>query len=239
MRTQKSDPRVLLVSPPWTSLNEPSLGLSVLRAVLDREGIPCRVLHLNLFTLEFLQANTYSAVAQVYALNDFVFSGLLDPAVTPRQLRLLREKCTELLGLDMIDHRKYGGVPGVVDQILRLRSEVIPQWIERKVDEMMRWQPTLVGFTCMFDQTIASAAISSLLKARYPETLVAFGGYAVRSPTAEMLLEAFPWIDAVCAGEGEPCIGKLALASAEAEPDLAAVPNLFFRNPAGKVVASQ
>src|ERR1051325_350660 len=96
-RAEKSDPRVLLVSPPWTSLNEPSLGLSILRSVLDNENIPCRVFHLNLFTLEFLRAETYSTLAQVYALNDFVFSGLIDPEVTPRQQRLLREKCSELL----------------------------------------------------------------------------------------------------------------------------------------------
>jgi hypothetical protein len=91
-------PRVLLVSPPWTSLNEPSLGLSILSAVLDKAAIPCRVHHLNLFALDWLRAETYAAIARVYALNDFVFSGLLDPEVTPHQLRLLREKCSELVG---------------------------------------------------------------------------------------------------------------------------------------------
>ncbi len=214
------DPRVLLVSPPWTSLNEPSLGLSILRAVLDKEHIPCRVFHLNLFTLEFLRANTYLALARVYALNDFIFSGLLDRNVTPSQLRLLREKCSELIGLGMIDHRQYGGIPGVVEQVLRLRSEVVPQWIEVKVEEMVRCRPTLVGFTCMFDQTIASVAISSRIKALAPKTFIVFGGYAVRSPTGEMLLESFPWIDAVCAGEGEPCVGALARASANTSSDL-------------------
>ena len=239
--SQSSAPRVLLVSPPWTSLNEPSLGLSLLRSVLDNEHIPCRVFHLNIFTLEFLQAKTYTALARVYALNDFVFSGLLDPTVSPRQLRLLREKCSELIALGMIDHRQYGGVPGVMEQILRLRSEVVPQWIESKIQEMMRWRPTLVGFTCMFDQTIASAAISLRIKTFAPDTLIAFGGYAVRSPTGEMLMDAFPWIDAVCTGEGEPCIADLARASRNAgdgHRDLSHVPNLVFRDAAGKLVES-
>jgi len=238
IKSSKSDPRVLLVSPPWTSLNEPSLGLSLLRSVLDHENIPCRVFHLNIFTLEFLQAKTYTALARVYALNDFVFSGLLDPNVTPRQLRLLREKCSELIALGTIDHRQYGGIPGVVEQILHLRSEVVPKWIECKVQEMMQWQPTVVGFTCMFDQTIASAAISSQLKKVAPDIPVVFGGYAVRSPTGEMLLEAFPWIDAVCAGEGESCIVDLARVSCDANPDLSKVPNLIFRDSAGKIVES-
>src|SRR5689334_2293226 len=140
----KCDPRVLLVSPPWTSLIEPSLGLALLRSVLDKEGITCRVFHLNLFTLEFLRAKTYATLAQAYALNDFVFSGLLDPKVTPRQQRLLREKCADLLASGTIDYRQYGGVPGVVEQILHLRSEVVPKWIECKVQELVQWRPTVV-----------------------------------------------------------------------------------------------
>jgi ribosomal peptide maturation radical SAM protein 1 len=230
-------PRVLLVSPPWTSLNEPSLGLSILSAVLDKAAIPCRVHHLNLFALDWLRAETYAAIARVYALNDFVFSGLLDPEVTPRQLRLLREKCSELVGLGAIDHRKYGGIPGIVEQIVRLRCEVVPKWVEAQVTRMLSCQPTLVGFTCMFDQTIASAAISSRVKALAPRVLVAFGGYAVRSPVGEMLLESFDWLDAVCTGEGEPCIGALARASTEAAPDLSRVPNLLYRNETGRIVA--
>lgn len=238
INSRRRDPRVLLCSPPWTSLNEPSLGLALLRSVLDNENIPCRVFHLNLFTLEFLKGPTYSALARVYALNDFVFSGVLDPEVTPRQLRLLREKCSELIALGTIDYRQYGGISGVVEQVLHLRAEVVPGWIECKVQEMLRWQPTVIGFTCMFDQTIASAAISARVKALAADTLVVFGGYAVRSPTGEMLLEAFPWIDAVCAGEGEPCIAELARVSSGANPDLSEVPNLIFRDSAGKIVES-
>jgi ribosomal peptide maturation radical SAM protein 1 len=91
----------------------------------------------------------------------------------------------------------------------------------------------------MFDQTIASAAIAARVKALYPETVIALGGYAARSPTAEMLLEAFPWVDAVCSGEGEPCVTALAQASNIPGHDLSGVPNLFRRDAAGKVVQNQ
>lgn len=210
------EPRVALVSTPWTNIQEPSLGLSLLKAVLSESGVQCRVRHLNLFTLDFLKADTYDALAQIYALNDFIFSGVLDPTVTARQLRLLREKCLQLASLGKIDHRRYGGIPGVVEQVLRLRAEVVPRWVDQHAHQLLEWRPTVVGFTCMFDQTIAAAAISCRIKAIDPSVLVAFGGYAVRSPTGEMLLDAFPWIDAVCIGEGEPAI--LALAQASVDP---------------------
>lgn len=226
---------MLLASVPWTNINEPSLGLALLKAVLNDAGVPCRVRHLNLLTLDFLNAGTYGALARVYALNDFVFSGVLDPRVTPKQLRLLREKCAELIGLGAIDHRRHGGIPGIVDQILRLRADVIPHWVDSQARDILRWEPTLVGFTCMFDQTIASAAIASRVKALEPGVLVAFGGYAVRPPTAEMLLDSFPWIDAICVGEGEPTILPLAVASAAPRRDLSGVPNLYSRDASGSV----
>lgn len=229
------EPRVVLVSPPWTSLNEPSLGLSILKAVLAKQGISCRVYHLNLFALDFLRGETYAAIGQTFALNDFVFSGLMDPVPSARQLRVLREKCAELAAVG-IDYRRHGGIPGVVDQLLRLRAEVVPAWIESHVTHILEQGPTLVGFTCMFDQTIASAAITLRLKARAPDVTVAFGGYAVRPPTGPMLLEAFPWVDAICTGEGEPCIGDLARASAIPGRDFSRVPNLLSRDRDGKVV---
>jgi len=234
----RGEPRVLLVSPPWTNTNEPSLGLAILSAVLKRRSIACRVSHLNLFMLDFLRPETYAAIARVFALNDFLFSGLLDPRVTPRQQRLLREKCSELISLGAIDHRKYGGIPGVVEQILHLRTEVIPKWVEAQVVQLLSWRPTLVGFTCMFDQTIASVAVASRIKALAPDVLIALGGYAVRAPTGEMLLESFSWIDAICTGEGEPCICDLAQASVMEDRDLSRVGNLLFRNATGRIATS-
>jgi ribosomal peptide maturation radical SAM protein 1 len=234
----RAQPRVLLVSPPWTNTNEPSLGLAILSAVLKRRSIACRVSHLNLFTLDFLRPETYAAIARVFALNDFLFSGLIDPSVTPRQQRLLREKCSELIALGAIDHRKYGGIPGVMEQILHLRTEVIPKWVESQVVRLLSWGPTLVGFTCMFDQTIASVAVASRIKALAPGVLIALGGYAVRAPTGEMLLESFSWLDAICTGEGEPCICDLAHVSVMEDRDLSRVSNLVFRDTNGRIATS-
>lgn len=91
------DPSVILVSLPWTTLTEPSLGLGLLKAILSREDIPCRVMHLNLFLLRHLHASTYFALSNVYALNDFLFSHILAPEVTHKQHQLLRQKVRELL----------------------------------------------------------------------------------------------------------------------------------------------
>ncbi|WP_179139767.1 RiPP maturation radical SAM C-methyltransferase [Bacillus sp. CDB3] len=230
----RSSSSVVLVSLPWTSLTEPSLGLGILRAVLDQERIPCRVLHLNIFLLEHLRADSYYALANVYALNDFLFSGVLDSEVSTKQLQWLRLKTSELLAYEQIDDKQYGGLDGVVHELLRLRQEVIPKWLAGWADQIAESNVTLVGLTCMFDQTIAALALAHLIKQRAPEKLIALGGYAVRSPTGEALLRSFSCIDVVCMGEGEPVMVPLALASAGLLP-LSDVPSIIYRGTSGEL----
>jgi ribosomal peptide maturation radical SAM protein 1 len=140
----------------------------------------------------------------------------------------LRIKAEEMLTLGLIDQSRFGGVDGVAEQILRIRDDVVPRWLDENADEIAASSATLVGFTCMFDQTIASLALAKLVKERAPEKLIAFGGYALRPPTGEAVMNAFPWVDAICTGEGEEVIGPLAEASSGLRP-LADVNGLLVR----------
>ena len=232
------EPSVLLVSMPWTVLGAPSLELGLLRAVLDQAGIPCRVRHLSLFMLEHLRAQTYEDLSDAYGLNDFLFSGVLDPEVTHAQSRVLREKIMELQYRGKFEALRRVGCDGMVDMLLHLRTNIIPTWLAEWASRISQGPWTLVGFTCMFDQTIASAALAKLIRDRAPDKMLALGGYAVRSPTAAMLVGAFPWIDAVCDGEGESTIVDLARASAGGIP-LADVPGIVFSSLDGTLVHTQ
>ncbi len=230
-------PSVLLLSLPWTSQGEPSLGLSLLKAVLDRQGIRCRILHLELFLLEHLQAETYESLSRVSPLNEFLFSGPLDPDLTNAQQRCLRQKVWDLVNAGLIDTQRFGGTEGMVATLLHLRNEVIPAWLHGWADEIARHEATLVGFTCMFDQTIASLALARLVRERASNKMLVLGGYAVRSPTAQMVLRSCPWIDAVCAGEGEVSIVQLARATVGEIP-LEEVQGIFYRAASGEPVST-
>src|SRR5262245_52281686 len=104
-------PAVTLISMPWTTLMEPSLGLGILHAVLDRQCIPTRIKHANLDLLRWLTPVTYMGIASVFALNDFLFTGSMAPEVTHTQARRLREKAHELLSRGL-DATSFGGVDG-------------------------------------------------------------------------------------------------------------------------------
>jgi ribosomal peptide maturation radical SAM protein 1 len=224
---------VELVSMPWTALNEPSLGLGILSAVLAGAGFSARVRHLNLSFLRFLQVGTYTAIADSFALNDFLFTHVLDPVISTRQWGWLRAKAGDLVaGGRVVGPDGPMSTDEVVDGLLDLRRNRIPAWLETQAGILAGSPARLIGFTCMFDQTIASVALARLIKERAPEKLVALGGYAVREPTGGAVLRAFPWVDAICTGEGETTVVELTRA-AHGGATLERVPGLAYREPGG------
>lgn len=226
-------PNVWLGSLPWTNITQPSLGLAILKAVLAAQGIPARVEHLNLEMLRFLREGTYVGLAQVWALNDYVFTGNLDAAPTGYRRRLLTETAAELWWSPTFNKADAGDLDAVTAGIDRLRDVTVPAWLAETADRLAAEPYTMYGMTCVFDQTFASVALGKELKARSPDRLVVLGGYSVRSPTAEMLIRAFPWIDAVAIDEGEPVITGLARASA-GQMALADVPGIVIRGADGE-----
>lgn len=231
-------PRVVLGSMPWTSLCEPSLGLGILKARLAERGVRCRVRHLNLLLLRHLSSATYLDVANVPALNDFVFTQPMEPEPTAGQLALLRERVeASLAGTGGASWSRYRDPDRLVDLVLRVRQEVVPQYLSECADLICADEPTLLGLTCLFDQTIASVALAKVVKERLPETLVVLGGYSVEGATGDTVLRAFPWLDAVASGEGEDVISPLAAASLDRSL-LAEIPGLRYRaTPGGAPVA--
>ena len=233
--TDGAGPSVWLGSLPWTNITQPSRGLAILKSVLAGQGIAARVEHLNLEMLRFLREGTYVGLAQVWALNDYVFTGNMDAQPEGYRRRLVTETSAELWWSPTFNNGDVESLDAVTAGIDHLRDITVPAWLEETADRLAAEHYTLYGMTCVFDQTFASIALGKALKARSPERMVALGGYAVRSPTAEMLIKAFPWIDAVCIDEGEPVITGLARASA-GEIALEDVPGIVMRGPDGEPV---
>jgi ribosomal peptide maturation radical SAM protein 1 len=67
-----------------------------------------------------------------------------------------------------------------------------------------------------------------LIRDRDPGVPIVFGGYSIEGPPGREILRAFPHVDAIAEGDGEPIIGELARASARREP-LDGIPGLLTR----------
>ncbi len=212
---------------PWAALGEPSLGLGVLKACLEQAGIAVRVRHLNLFLLRYLQAKTYVGFANAYALNDFMFTYDLDPKVSGVQYRLIRERLAELTKIGILS--LSADADEAVHKLIEARRTIFSTWLDECVEFVVTNNPTLVGFTCLFDQTISSIALANKIRERLPDVTIVLGGYALEGPVARDILRCFPWIDAICLGEGEQAIVDLARASAGQQP-LAGISNILTRD---------
>jgi ribosomal peptide maturation radical SAM protein 1 len=149
-------------------------------------------------------------LASTVGVNEFIFTALLDE-LDASQLDALLDVVSDRSGTK--PHSRYTSPVELAEAIVRIRNEVIPLFLEECADRVLAANPTMVGFTCMFDQTIGSIALARILKRRKPDLLIVAGGYALHGEPGEEILRRFTEIDAVVVGDGEPCISQLAAAS--------------------------
>ena len=224
--------RVALVSMPWAPISEPSLGLAVLKAQLTREGIESKVFHLSLGLLRHITGGAYQQISNCWSLNEFTFSGVLDPQLSQDQITCLLER--SVAGIEIGSTQPFSNAADLGHALIRMRHELVPEYLAECAQEILDFNPTMVGFTCMFDQALASIALATLLRERRPELLLVCGGYALEGPPGVEVISAFPQIDAVAVGDGEPMIGALARASVE-HTALHEIPGVLTREqPYGK-----
>ncbi|MCB0721423.1 MAG: RiPP maturation radical SAM C-methyltransferase [Ignavibacteriae bacterium] len=222
------NPNVLLISMPWAPLNEPSIGLGILKTILIEKKINVKVVNLNIYLLEYLTADTYVSLADIFALNDFLFTHCFETNVAPKQERELEKIIDYIQSFKPFKDTRYQDRDSIRKLLLTLRNEIIPQYLNYCLEIVSTGNHTMIGFTCLFDQTIPSLALAKLIKRKFPNKFIVFGGYALEGITGYQIKESFDFVDCVYQGEGEEAIEKLAYASIK-KNNLSEIPGLIFR----------
>jgi len=229
MKTSNDSPKVLLASMPWTTLIQPSLGLSILKSQLENVNIICKVRHFNLFLLQYLSLDTYIDLANFFACNEFVFTYLFEPNPSEKQIKILKQSIKEVIRNNNFESKeRYNTESKIFNLILKLRNQIIPFFLNDCLSYVKEYNPTMVGFTCMYDQTIASLALAKLIKEAKPNVFIVLGGYAVNGIIGQQLMKSFPFIDCVAFGAGEYLIENLAKSSTN-KILLHDIPNIMYR----------
>ena len=206
----KLNQTVSLVCMPWHTVESPSIQLGILKAVLQDREVLCQSHSLHLEFQEFLlklpaeqgglTPTEYQDVCTRWGnlgVGEWVFA--VQPACTSskshnqRYVAMLREN----------------GVPREFVTKLYALRERIPEFLERCADEILKFNPSVVGFTTVYSQTWPSAALAYTLKQRNPELTVVFGGASCEGIMGPATLKAFPWIDVVVRGEAEEVVVDL------------------------------
>jgi ribosomal peptide maturation radical SAM protein 1 len=211
-----NDTSVVLVAMPWLSANTPSIQLGILKATMDRHGVSteCRSFHLSfldyLAEIGFpLSRGDYVAIADEHfmcGLGDWIFG------VPPLRRR------DERRDLDYAAFLRRKAIPdAIVQKAFQLR-EVVPVFLRRCRDDILRTRPRIVGFSTMFNQSIGSLALAKLLKEGDDRLKIVFGGANCEDQMGATLFRAYPFVDAVVRGEGELVFPKLVDEWLAAEP---------------------
>jgi ribosomal peptide maturation radical SAM protein 1 len=193
---------ILLVVMPFGPVFQPSLGASIIRQSLDTAGLHSRIEYFSIEFLEVLGLEAYEKISEYYPdtrrlLGEWLFSHTLYPApLTPQT------------AADYVQLGKYHSGPDF-DSIAKLCQRIgsseaaLHAFVDEAAERVLAASPKIVGFTTMFQQHVASLAVSKKIKRASPETFIVFGGANVEGPMGVETLRSFPWIDAVVSGRGE------------------------------------
>jgi hypothetical protein len=180
--------RVALVNMPWARAEVPSIQCGLLKAVLERHGYRADVHYLNLELSALLGPRPYRAVMSLRADRSHLLGEWLFSTAAFGRQDDGSEYFAAVLGED-------SGLEFSPVELLRLRDEVLPGWLDRVAAED-RWQQYgVVGFTSTFEQNVASLALARRLKDRYPAQVNVFGGANFDGEMGVEYVRAIDWID--------------------------------------------
>ena len=205
---------------PFGPLNLPSIGLSLLRAVLERERIPARIEYLTFPFAATIGAGPYTDIADgkpstCHLAGEWVFAGSLFEQSTDQASRYVDELLRgpgSACGVD--EDPQLPAADEFVEGILRARAAATP-FLDECADRLAATCPRIVGFTSVFQQQLASLALAKRLKERHPEIVILFGGANCEGVMGREVIRRFPFVDAVVSGEAEVVLPGLVRAVLE------------------------
>jgi len=222
--------RLAIVSMPFRPADSPSIQLGTLQALARLHGHQADNFQFELDLVARIGPKFFNAIADypTGGVGDWLFGpaafGPDDPDPThaflehqPEGIRLLQERA------------------GITDEdLIELRAEILPAYIEQLAAEVAWEGYDLVGFTCTFQQNCASIALARAIKARNPAAVTVFGGSNFDGPMGPEMVRSTPEIDWAVTGEAEHSLPPLLRALAN-RLDPRGLPSVLYRDAHGRV----
>lgn len=197
---------------PFASVRYPSAALSQLKALLHERGIPCDVAYLNVLFHAFSNLpNIYEGIADLIMVGERVFGEVLFGG---------QWSLSSLGEMEAIDspllpdqrHRK-----GIRDGLAAFSALAGP-FARKCLESLPLHRYDVIGFTSVYSQQVASLALARLIKDRWPDKIIAFGGANCFEEMGQALLRLFPFVDWVFNGQADLSFPEAVLRWSEGEP---------------------
>jgi len=180
---------------PFADVNRPAIGVSLLKAGIERLGFESAIEYFDVDLAESISYPLYEFMANTLAIESMVgewfFADLVFGDSIPHQddyiARLLPE---------YVPHDNFR------EKVLKAR-ERRRDFIQACADRIQALNPKVVGLTTTFNQTCACLALASTLKTRPNPPIVIIGGGNCEGEMGLQMIRSFPWLDYVSTGEAD------------------------------------
>jgi len=188
---------VALVSMPTLSARFPSFQLGLLKPVLERHGIPTQTFSLFMYFGTHVGWNINETIADVYPcmVGEWIWTKAAfgDFADEEEYLKVHEDNLYSIC-------RRAGCS---LDDLRKVRNEAAPAFIEFCLQSVDWSRFGLIGFSVVFQQTLASIALARALKEKYPSIPIIMGGASFEDDIAEEIMRGCPQVDYVHCGDAE------------------------------------
>lgn len=179
---------------PFADIARPAIGVSLLKAGLERRGFSAKIHYFNIEFAETIGDDVYThisdhtpsdSMAGEWFFADLVFANQLPP-----DHEFIRNVLGKVTPPDMLrrflDSRRH-------------RAE----FIEQCANKLKATGAPIIAFTTTFHQTCACLAIAKRLKDMPDPPVICFGGANCEGEMGLQIIQSFPWVDYVCTREGD------------------------------------
>jgi ribosomal peptide maturation radical SAM protein 1 len=183
--------KIALVNMPFANLSLPSIALTQIKSMVEREcdDAGAEVLYLNHDFADLIGVEAYHEIAYVIYLGDWIFRQAAFPDLPDNSAAYFQ---------------RY--MPRRTEETVRLKQLIstfrpkLDDFLEGLIDRYGLDQFAIVGFTSMFTQTAACFAMARHIKRRNPEAIVVMGGANCEAPMGQELVRNFQYVDYVFSG---------------------------------------
>lgn len=191
--------QVLLINMPFASAGFPSMGLSVLKAALSGNNIPCDVQYFNISYRNYVSdPSVYDEISEYWFSGEWVFGRDLFGGEWAQSKRGGPNGIRSFLAAN----RFTGQLQTLMDNLAGLRKGA-GLFLEACLDSVDWESYDIIGFTSVFSQQVASLALANRLKQLWPGKIIAFGGANCEGEMGQAVLSLFSFVDWVFSGDAD------------------------------------
>ncbi len=219
---------IALVSAPTLAAHFPSFQLALLSPTLRNAGFEVEPLSLFLHFGKLVGWQLNDALANVYPsmVGEWIWSKTVFGEVRP-DTEYVQQYQSNLESIC-----RAGNC--TLEELLEVRNRKTFEVLDWAMETIDWGQYSVVGFTVVFQQMVASLALAKRIKEKYPKLPIVFGGATFEDDIGGEIVKQCDWVDAVHCGDADLTIGELMKRLANRLP-LEGMPGVVHRKKDGAV----